>query len=104
MNLDFIQTETPIKNSDYFDKTKISIIRHYFIDKNITNYNEVSINIYFKDNRILKRLSFPKTIFRTYTIGLKDGINIYQVPITHKEKDILKELIIQMNHDVYYNG
>jgi len=104
MKQELTLSEKQYSMTDYFDKTKISIIRHYFIDKNITNYNEVSINIYFKDNRILKRLSFPKTIFRTYTIGLKDGINIYQVPITHKEKDILKELIIQMNHDVYYNG
>jgi hypothetical protein len=103
MNLDFIQTETPIKNSDYFDKTKASIIRNYFADKNITNFKHTNINIYFKDNFILKRLAFPKTIYRTYTLGLNDGTMLYQVPITHKEKDILKELIIQMNHDVYYN-
>jgi hypothetical protein len=104
MKQEFNLSDNQNSITDYFDKTKISIIRHYFTDKIITNYNEVSINIYFKDNRILKRLSFPKTIFRTYTIGLKDGISIYQVTITHKEKDILKELIIQMNHDVYYNG
>jgi len=103
MNHDFIQTETQTSYSDYFDKTKASIIRNYFSDKNITNYKDANIHIYFKDNFFLKRLSFPKTIFRTYTIGLKDGAMLYQVPITHKEKDILKDLIVQMNHDVYYN-
>ena len=103
MNPDFTQTETQITNSDYFDKTKASIIRNYFADKNITNYKESNLNIYFKDNFFLKRLSFPKTVFRTYTIGLQDGAMLYQVPITHKEKDILKDLIVQMNHDVYYN-
>jgi hypothetical protein len=25
------------------------------------------------------------------------------VPISHKEKDILKDSIVQINHDVYYN-
>ena len=103
MNPDFTQTETQKNNSDYFDKTKASIIRNYFADKNITNYKEANIHIYFKDNFLLKRLSFPKTIFRTYTIGLKDGDMIYQVPITHKEKDILKDLIVQINHNIYYN-
>jgi len=103
MNPDFIQTEKQNLNSDFLVKTKASIIRNYFADKNITNHKEANLNIYFKDNFILKRLSFPKTIFRTYTIGLKDGAMIYQVPITHKEKDILKDLIVQLNHDVYYN-
>ena len=103
MNLDFIQTETPINNSDYFEKTKASIIRKYFADKNISNPREVNIKIYIKDFFILKRLAVPKKIYRSYTLGLKDGAMLYQVPITHKEKDILKELIIQMNHNVYYN-
>lgn len=103
MNPDFIQTEKHNSNSDFLIKTKASIIRNYFSDKNISNYKDANLNIYFKDNFILKRLAFPKTIFRTYTIGLKDGEMIYQVPITHKEKDFLKDLIVQMNHDVYYN-
>ncbi len=103
MNPDFIQTEKQNINSDFLIKTKASIIRNYFADKNIANHKQANLNIYFKDNFFLKRLSFPKTIFRTYTIGLKDGAMIYQVPITHKEKDILKDLIVQMNHDVYYN-
>ena len=100
---DFSQTEIQKYNSEYFDKSKASIIRNYFSDKTITNYKEAHIQIYIKDNFILKRLAFPKTIFRSYTLGLKDGDMFYQVPISHKEKNILKDLIVQINHNIYYN-
>jgi hypothetical protein len=103
MDIDFIKFEKLKNNSDYFEKTKASIIRKYFADKNISNPREVNIKIYIKDNFILKRLAFPKKIYRSYTLGLKDDTMIYQVPISHKEKDILKDSIVQINHDVYYN-
>jgi hypothetical protein len=46
--------------------------------------------IYTKDILLLKRLTFPKK-YLEYTVGLKDGTMLYQAPITHKEKDILKD-------------